>query len=546
MFDMIIKNGWIVDGTGNPWFHADIGIEKGKIIEVGKLGAAKADKIIDAKKRMVSPGFIDIHSHSEWSLIKFPTGDSKVMQGVTLDVNGNCGIAPAPLREPCMGRSGVYQDWTSFKEYFKKLEKRGIGMNIIQLAGHGTLRAYAMNTPGMWGGEGRLVTDNELREMKNELVKAMEEGCWGMSSGLEFSHLRYLDNMDEMIELCKVLAEYNGFYATHQRERDIWYDKATEEAIETARRSGLNQVHLSHFVVRFPSEGKSVQLMWMVDEARKRGINVTCDVISPNYRDGYHWGAEQLANKLVPDWVLQEDTQKALEKIKDPKMQVKWKKEYEPDWKLFGVPAGGRFKKEYPEGIPPRWDRLILREAKASPELIGKTFEEIAEIKGKDPWYAALDIVIAEMEKTGSTYVGIYGATTAEWDSNYVMKHPTASISSDREVNGHSCNAYGAFPRIFRRQVRQQRLLTFEEAVHKMTYLPARTLGLKDRGMIREGMWADIVIFDPWTIADRATMENPRQYPKGIDYVIVNGTVVVDKGKLTGALPGKVLRKKLR
>lgn len=537
MFDLLIKNGMVVDGTGLPWFHADIGIEKGKITEIGRINSS-ADKIIDASKKLVSPGFIDIHSHSDYSIIRYPLGESKVMQGVTMEVNGNCGTSPAPLFKSEIGRDAVQSEWFSFKDYFSKLEEIGISLNVVQLAGHTTVRNYVTK-----GEAPRFLTDTELTHLKNEIAKAIKEGCFGISSGLEFGFLRTLENMDEMVEACKVVAEYDAYYATHQRERDIWYEKATEEAIETARLSGLNSVHLSHFSVRYPAEGKSPVLMWMVDEARKKGIDVTCDVITPNYWDGYHWALEWLQTKIVPDTVLKSPIDQALKLMKDPKMQKIFRNEHEPDWKLFGIPANGRFHKEYPEGLKPQWHRVKINETKASPELIGKTIEEIAQEQGKDPWDVALSILIKEGEQAGSFQVSIVGSSTADWDSAFVLQHPTACVCTDRSINMRCANAYGAFPRVFRMYVRNRHLMPFEEAVMKMTSMPARIIKLKDRGVLKDGAWADVVVFDPERVADTATIEEPKKYPVGIDYVIVNGEVVAEKGKHTGKRPGKVLRK---
>jgi len=554
LFDTIIKNGHIVDGTGNPWFKADIGIKKGRTVNIGNLRAEKADKEIDATGRIVSPGFIDIHSHSDVSLLANSMDESKVRQGVTLELNGNCGSSGGPVKATGAVSShseyGIEVDWSTFDEYCRRPEKVGRTINVASLVGHANIRRIVM------GNERRLPTDGELKEMRRLVGEAMAEGAFGLSTGLEFTPGMYSD-LNELVELCEVVAEYDGIYATHQRNRDIKYEEATKEAIDIGKAAGVH-VHLSHFSARYPSHGKTPALLWMVDEARRNGVNITFDVITPNdppqalrlsLRDGFHWAAQSLAPQLIPPWGFEGGIEKVIERCRDPAMRERFRAEHVPQWKLFGAPK--RVFPEYPDGIPARWDRILLNYSRASPELVGRTFEEIAKIKGKDPWNAALDVVVDEGEKARTLSLPILGASTAETDSLMAMKHPVASICSDRAVlapygvlaKGGDPNSYGAFPRVFRKYVRERGIFTVEEAVKKMTSIAAQSIGLRDRGMIREGMCADITVFDQERIADKATIEMPTQYPEGIDYVLVNGLTVIERGKHTGALPGRVLRK---
>ena len=554
---MILKNGFVIDGSGNPGFKANVRIEDDRIAEIGRLISVEGEETIDATGLVVSPGFIDVHAHSDYTLLANSLAESKVRQGVTTEINGNCGSSAAPLSgsEIDAGRKNLERlslelDWAGFGEYLDRLEKQGLSLNVVTLVGHGTLRSSVM------GSAARSPTQEELKRMKGVLAQAMEEGAFGLSTGLEFAPGRYSE-MDELIELCRVVAEHGGLYATHQRNRDIRYEEATAEAIEVGEKTGV-PVHLSHFVVRFPGEGKTPALLWMLDEARKKGIDLTCDVIVPcdaprslrlRLRDGYHWAAQSLAPQLIPPWGFEGGTAKTLARLRDPEIRRKFREEHVPQWKLFGAPKEGY--PEYPEGIAPKWDRLLLNYCRACPELNGKTFSEIAEIKGMDPWDAALDVVMEEGEQTGSFSIPILGATTAERDSIRVMQHPTASLCSDRSAlapygvlaEGAEPNSYGAFPRVYRKYVRERGILSLEETVRKMSSVPAQQFGLWDRGIIRKGMKADLVLFDPEHIGDRATIEEPAQYPEGIEYVIVNGALVLEKGEHTGARPGQVLRK---
>jgi len=564
LFDVLIRNGRVVDGTGNPWYKADISIEKGKITEIGGLSHAQADKVIDAKGLVVSPGFIDIHSHSDITLVVNGRAESKIRQGITTEIIGNCGNSAAPLmgiaaerRRREMKDFGLELDWTTFKEYFNRLERQGVSVNVASFVGHSTVRQAVI-------GNAKKPSRSELREMKSLVDQAMKDGTIGLSTGLEFAPGGYAET-DEIIDLCKVVAKYGGIFATHQRNRDTHYEQATTEAIEIGEKAGI-PVHLSHFVVRYPGHDKTPTLLWMVDQDRRRGRDVTFDVITPTdapsvlrlkLRNGYHWAEQSLAHQLIPAWGFEGGAEKVLERCKDKKMRGRFRAEHIPQWKLFGCPKG-KFsilgtEYDFPNGVPPRWDVILLNNCKASPELIGKTFAEIAKIKGmEDPWDAAMNIVIAEIEKTGNPHpqIGILGASTAERDSIMAMKHPAASICTDRGslapygplARTRSPNSYGAFATVFRKYVREFGIFTVEEAVRKMTSLPANSISLYDRGVIKTGAKADIVIFDPERIADNATIEKPNQYAEGIEYVLVNGKITVENGEHTGAIAGKVLK----
>ena len=578
MLEVLIANGRIVDGTGNPWFRADVGIEHGEITAIGDLQGARATRIVDAKGLVVAPGFIDIHSHSETNLIVNGNAESKIRQGVTTEANGNCGTSAVPWRTPApddagkpssfisrlnrlLNQIGSFEerpDCTTVAGYSDLLEKQGISVNAATFVGHTNIRQMVM------GNEDRAPTAEELDEMKALVEQAMSEGAIGLSTGLEFAPSGYAET-DEIIELCKIVARHDGVYATHQRNRDTHYAEATTEAIEIGRKAGV-RVQLSHFVPRYPAHDTMAALLCMVDQARREGVDVTFDVITPldapreqriRLRDGYHWAGQSLGPQLVPPWGFEGSAEEVLARLRDPEARARFRNEHIPQWKLFGCPAG-KFRilgtdYDYPNGVPPKWDGILLNNCDGSRELIGQTLADIAKIKGMaDPWDAAMEVLIAEIEETGNPNPGIniLGTSTAERDSLTALMHPGASVTSDRAAlapygelaEERSPNSYGAFARVFRKYVREKSIFSIEEAVRKMTSVPAASLRLSDRGMLRVGARADIAVFDPETIADNATIEEPSQYADGVEYVLVNGKVTIENGDHNGTRAGSVLK----
>ena len=541
-YDLLIVNGRILDGTDNPWFRADVGIANGRIMSIGDLKGIDAELIIDAEGLFVCPGFIDMHSHSDFTLLVNPRAESKVRQGVTTEVIGNCGSSAAPVKGETararllsmMHKYGVEFSWSTFSEYLKTLEDRGAAVNVAALVGHGTVRRCVL------GLESRPPTRDELDEMKALVAEAMEAGAFGMSSGLVYPPGRYASK-EELIELCRVVAKYGGFYASHIRGERETIVEATAEAIEIGERAGV-PVQISHHPAKIGGWGKSKDTLRLIEEARLRGVDVTCDL------HPYVAGSTGLS-ALLPAWVQEGGAGKIIERLSDPKLR----KRIIADMIEEPIPGPG------PCGLVKRgmWDKIILCDCSRNRDLIGKNFEEIAKIRGKDPFEAYFDLVIEE-EASGKV-VGFY---YNEEDIRRVLLHPTSMIGSDGYafapygvlgVGKNHPRSYGAFPMVFRKYVRGisrkelmydegARILTVEEAVRKMTSLPAQKLGLWDRGLIRLGCWADVVLFDLERIADRATYLEPYQYPEGIEYVIVNGEVVIEKGRHTGRLPGKVLK----
>jgi N-acyl-D-amino-acid deacylase len=541
MFDLLIKNGLIIDGAGNPWFKADVGILNGKIAEVGKKIDAKAERFLDVRGLVVSPGFIDIHTHSDLTLLINPHADSKIRQGVTTEVIGNCGLSAAPTREKTLHllkdewgseAKEVEWNWTTFDDYLKQLE-HGVSVNVASFVGHGTIRIAVM------GMDNREPNKEELEEMKRLVAESMEAGAFGLSSGLVYLPGCFAKTQ-ELIELCKVVATYGGIYTSHIRgERETILD-ALKEAIEIGEKANI-PVQVSHNCPKYGAHGKLKEMFEIYEKARARGIEVTTD--NDTHTDFY---AE--LSQTLPQWAQAEGKNKIIERLKNPHTRERIKREIIED-KHPGPGYVGLVKHG-------RWDRIFLFHCRKNKKFIGKSIEEIARIRNKDPFDVFLDLIIEE-----KAYASALFNYMEEEDIRTLMKHPLMMFCSDgvassrrgvlSRIEGYSPCSYGEYPYILERYVREEKVLSLQEAIRKMTSFPAQKLGLRDRGLLREGMWADIVIFDANKIKDRATnrfpykfpLENyPHKYPKGIAYVIVNGEIVVEKGKHKGVLPGKVLR----
>ncbi|MEM2136677.1 MAG: D-aminoacylase [Candidatus Methanomethylicia archaeon] len=541
-FDIAILNGIIVDGSGNPWFKANIAIKDGKISSISKHSIFKAEKIVDASGLIVSPGFIDIHSHSDVTLLADPLAESKVMQGVTLEVVGNCGSSAAPVygefsinrMRRRLAEYGLKLEWSSMHEYLSSMESKGVSINVATLVGHGQIRSCVM------GFEAHEPSGDELNEMKSLLKEALNDGAFGMSSGLVYAPGRFAKT-EELVELCKVVADYNGLYASHIRgERETIID-ALNEAIYIADKSGV-RVQISHHPPKIGAFGKSVETLKIIEEARNRGLDVTCDF------HPYIAGSTSLS-ALLPAWVQEGGSTKIISRLNDSELRIKIKE----DMILEPVPGPG------PCGLVKRglWNMVYLSECNKNRDLIGKSFDEIAKIRNVDPFEAYFDILLEE--NLSGSIIGFY---YDENDIRNVALSPFSMVGSDgyavsprgvlfREA-GHP-RSYGTFPMIIRKYVRGEsrselnydcgsKIMSLETAIMKMTSIPASRINIWDRGLIHEGFWADIVIFNYDLISDKATYFNPQVFPVGVEYVIVNGVIVVNKGVHTGLRSGKVLR----
>ena len=541
VYDIVLANGRILDGCGNPWFGGDLAIQNGRIAAIAPAGTLRGKQTIDVAGHFVSPGFIDIHTHSDLSMMIDRRGESAARQGATTHVTGNCGSSPAPLTDDRLAeiraesgdRPGVSWKWRTFNEYLDALQTGGVGINIVPLVGHGALRIAARG-----GGEGA-ATAAELDRMKSLLDEAMRAGAFGMSTGLVYPPGCYA-NTDEIIVLAKVLAPYHGLYATHVRGERETILQAVEEAIRIGREAGV-PVQISHNAPKFGAPCDANGNLKLVDEARRRGQDVTVD------NDVHTDLAPSLTGGLPQEIQSLSDADTAA-LLRDPAKRSAIRQEIVADQK----PAFG------PVGLLKhgQWQRITMFYAPKSPEVVGQTIQAIARERGQDPFDTYFDLIIANGHQAEAIFDYI-----DEANIRILLQHPAVMISSDGEalsLSGvlnnpppYSPCSYGEFPGVLERYVREKPVLTLQEAIRKMTSFPAQRLGLFDRGVLRPGAWADIVVFDLDRIRDRATnlyphtypFENyPHQYPEGIDYVFVNGVKVVDGNEHTGALPGKVLR----
>jgi N-acyl-D-amino-acid deacylase len=499
-YDLVIKNGTIIDGTGNPWFKSDIGVKKQKIIKIGFIDESQAKKTIDAANLIVSPGFIDIHTHCDRKIAEIPTVDNYIYQGVTTVIGGNCGGHPFPLRE-----------------YFKKIEARGISLNFGCLIGHNTIRRKVM------GFKMEAPTAEEMEKMKALVDEEMRAGALGFSTGLSYLPGIY-SKTEELVQLASVVSRYGGIYATHLRDQGRRITEAIEEAIEIGERNNI-PVEISHIKLADDAVWHELEMITApVEEARKRGVEVTLDQYP------YTATSSGLTSSFPP-WAFEGGKEKFLERLEDKEAFQKIKS-FVIERRLTST-----------KGIN-KTEAIYIARSEKFPEYEGKNLQEILLSQGKKPTTDNAADLIIDIEKNGGAS-GVFFQMN-EKDVEDLMRLPYNMHASDGavQVKGkgvpHPRN-YGTFPRVIGYYVRERKVIPLEEAIRKMTSLPAQTLRLKKRGMIREGLYADITIFDRNEFEDRATFSNPHQYSQGLMYVIVNGKLVVAKGKYTGSLPGMVL-----
>jgi N-acyl-D-aspartate/D-glutamate deacylase len=534
MYDLLLRNGRVLDGTGAPAQRADVAIQDDRIIAIGDLSAAPASETIDATGRFVTPGFIDIHTHSDLTLVIEGRASSSLAQGVTTQIAGNCGVSAAPTLDhvpyygpldPAMTR-GLVCDWTSFDEYFDRLAGQGVGTNVATLVGHGNIRVAAM------GWEDREATPTELERMCQLTAQAMEDGALGLSSGLAYAPGPYAP-LEELVELGKVVGRYGGLYTSHIRNQTLGIADAVDEVIAVGERAGIT-AHVSHMQPGSPMLGATAGLLATIDATRARGVDISCDAIP------YTIGSTTLKS-LLPPWSLDGGDEALLRRLRDPQMRARIK----ADTMTHGAESGGSRKRNLVKDGT--WDRIWLGSSEANAHLVGKSFAEIGRIRGQDPHDAVLDILIEEEARPW-----MLAEDVSEEDFLNIVRHETGGVISDGfslvpegvlAEGKHHPRSYGAFPYFLRRFVRQLGALTWEQAVHKLTGHAAARFGLADRGLLREGAWADVVIFDPDTIAEGADFDDPYRYPHGIDTVLVNGVAAVREGRLTDSRSGRILRR---
>ncbi|HSB12097.1 MAG TPA: D-aminoacylase [Blastocatellia bacterium] len=530
-YDLIIMNGRIVDGSGNPWFYGDVAIRGDRIIKIGKVGPARARRRIDATGMIVAPGFIDMLGQSEVNLLIDPRAESKVFQGITTEVTGEGGSA-APLNDyilkeldPFLKHFKVTADWRTLGEYFSRLERSHSAINLATYVGATQVRQYVLHD------ENRAPTADELEQMRKLVAQAMEDGAVGISTSLVYAPAFYAKT-EELIELAKVASRYGGVYATHMRNESNSIMSALDEAIRIGTEANI-PVEIFHLkMAGKPNWGRMRDVIAKIEAARSRGLDITADQYP------YVAGATSLG-AAVPPWAHEGGTAKFVERLKDPALREKLKREMRApsdNWENFYLGAGGG------EGI---LVTSVLNRDLAKYE--GKRINEIARMMNKsDDIEALFDLLIADNAQTGMIVF-----LMSEDDVKLALKQPWVSVGVDHgavalagplaEGKAHP-RGYGAFPRILGRYVRDERVLTLEEAIRKMTSLAANRVHLEGRGLLKPGFFADIVVFDPQQIRDVATFEDPNRLSFGMRYVLVNGVPVVFAGNQTNALPGRPLR----
>jgi N-acyl-D-amino-acid deacylase len=532
---MIVENVRILDGAGNPWFRSDLGILDGRIAKVGRLSGVPAGQHLDAKGLFASPGFIDIHSHSDVTIPFNPLTESTVRQGITTLVVGSCGISVAPVNRrtefllqrylsPFLpAEQQLKIEWASFREYMRWEENRGCAVNIANLVGHGTVRIAVM------GFDERSPTNGELHEMRDLVEEAMDAGAYGISTGLIYPP-GIFSKTEELVELSRVVANHGGTYFSHIRGEGATLVDAVKEAIGIGERADI-RVQISHHKAAGRNNwGKTIETLKMMEEARERGVDVAYDQ--------YPYSAAMTTLvTLLPPWAHEGGMARTLERLRDPAQRERMRKEIEqglPGWQNWAGDCG--------------WENITISSVNGekNKDLEGKSIAEASALRKKDEFTTLCDVLL---EEQGMATMIMHAMD--EEDVQRVMKHHLQMAGTDAwslapygvlGTGKPHPRFYGTYPRILGRYVRDERLLTLEEAIRKFTSFPAQRLQLHDRGLIREGCWADLVVFDPEKIKDTATFSDPHKYPEGIEYVLVNGQFVIEKGSNTGRLAGKVLR----
>lgn len=503
-FDLVIKNGRIVDGTGNPWFYGDVAIKKGRIEQIGKVDASKAKRVIDAKNQIVAPGFIDVHGHIEGGIEKSPLSENMLQMGVTSIITGNCGFSN-----------------TDLQKWFSELSKLGISMNVGSLIGHNAVRKQGMN-----GDFDRPPTETELNKMQAVVAKAMKDGAVGFSTGLEYVPGIYAKT-DEIVALAKESGSRGGIYTTHMRDEGIAVEDAIAESLKVGELASC-PVEISHFKISAKKRwGFSETTLQMVENARLKGHQVTIDQYL------YTAGATYI-DIIFPAWVFDGGESKVKENLTNPETRQRVRDE------MLAKAANQGF-----EDV----NFVQITNYEKNPAFVGKRLKEIAkEFKKDDSPQAQAELAI-EMRLNGGA--GVIVHKMSEEDVNRIFLKPFTMIAADAgilDINSQSSphpRGFGNNARVLRIYVREKKLVSLEEAIRKMSSLPAQTFGLWDRGILRPGMAADIVIFDENTVTDRATFQQPKQYPTGFSYIIVNGQITIENGKHNGTKAGQVLRGKV-
>jgi N-acyl-D-amino-acid deacylase len=524
-FDLILQGGTIIDGTGKSGVLSDLGIKGHTIAAIGNLNEATADRIINVKGMAVTPGFIDIHTHTDTQLLVDPRGMSKLMQGVTTEVGGNCGSSEFPLNQQDQSESdsylyqeyGIHCDWNNIAAFLDRLEKTKIALNYLTFTGHGNLRAFVI-------GKNDVTPDaDQLDKMKQILAATMEAGSFGLTTGLEYAPGSYA-RTDELIELCRVVSARHGLYATHMRNEDDTVEEAIEEALEICRKAEVS-TQISHLKACNPAN-------WNKIDTILANLQAVADKGLPVRADRYPYIAYGTGlSTFLPLWARQGERTEIVARLQN--------RELLPQIEAYAISRGTRIG---------GWDRVMISSCQTEENkwCEGKSIQDCAGETGKSPFNFIKDLLIGEEMR-----VGMVGFAMDEENLKKVLKSDLVMIGSDGNAISPEGNLgagkphpryYGTFPRVLGRYSRESKCFNLPVAVKKMTSMPAEKLGLKSRGILRENFFADIVVFNPDEIIDRATFVNPHQFPAGIAYVIVNGKIAVENNRHTGALSGMVIR----
>ena len=569
MYDFALKQGWIVDGTGNPWYKGDLAIKDGKIATISRVGSIEAEQVLDVKGKVIAPGFIDIHGHSDYLILANPQAENKIMQGVTTDIAGNCGFSAAPIKDvwfqewwvenpldrftvvsrekgrKVLDRHGIKLDWFSLEEYFQRIEQRGTAVNYGSFVGQVALRLAVM------GDYARRPTPDELAQMKTLLAEAMKQGAVGFST--ESGGHRGMDfDLEELVELCQVAARYDGKYACDVNNFGDGFVSAIKQALYVAEKADI-PIILSHIkITGLENNGKAEYILKLIDEGREKGIQITADMFP-------YWFSESLnffplLASLLPEWFSKGGDEAILERLSNPNTRTKIKTELEEGKSSPWYVVPGRGEDEVYGQSPLKrehWeDMLMILSCRGGEQYQNQTIAQIARAMDVDPFDALLNVLALDPQ-TCKVFV-----SANQNDLRTFLKHPAVSFGTDGGLvkailrpGVPNPMLYASFPHVLGQYVRREKLLTLEDAVRKMTSLPAQSLGLKDRGVLLPGMRADVVVFDPHTvdsnlIYDPAADRHTAYLNKGIELVMVNGQIVLDGDTPTGTLSGEILRLK--
>jgi N-acyl-D-amino-acid deacylase len=527
VLDLLLRGGDILDGTGAPAYRADLGVKGGRIVAIGQA-LGEAAETLDAAGCTVAPGFIDIHTHSDFVLLVDGSADSQVCQGVTLEVIGQCGFSCAPFTGDMAPSqligfhdAGVEVTWRSFGEYLARLDAQPLGVNIAAMVGHGAIR-QAIKCDAVTP-----TTPDELRAMARLAEDAFEAGAIGFSTGLEYFPGN-IAPIEEVVELCAVCARQGGLYATHVRNRDVHYDLGFTEAVATARQSGA-RLQISHIQPKYGAPKRAMaHTLELLDRARREEVDVAFDIIP------HDWNHTSVVSSL-PAWAREGGPARLLERLRDPVQREAMKHNPRPMWRLVAER---------------RWDEIRLLRSEAHGELVGMTFSEIGRRRNADPMDAALDLLEAEGEALNNLMWTSRGVDDA--DVRLCLEQAECAVMSDTKAltprgalaqTIGSLSGYGWVARLLGHYAREERVLSLPEAVRRITSLPAERLGLRDRGRLRAGAIADIVVFDAARVRDVSSVREPRRHPEGFHHVLLGGVCTLRDGRRTEANPGRVVRR---